>query len=597
MSLKSKFLLPTVLLFTLGLAVISVTYSWSARSTLQDTQERNALEITQAITANVSNWLNSVKRDADIWSTRNEFIEFAPNARASLKRLHAANPLYAGVSLLGMDGTVVYSTTEANEGKLNLKERDYVQTAMKGNIGISDLNISKVSGLPVVAVAAPLKREGSIVGAIYMTINIAGLTDHFFKGVTTGESGYMMMFNSRGGFLSHPQLKEMNQRETTPPYITNMLKAKEGIEFFKDDSGREYMAAFTTDSQLGWVVAACFQIDELYADLKRTAYINIGIGAAVLAVAVILIFILVNSITTPLKNTVAVISELAEGEGDLTTRLTVRGRDEVGMLATELNRFIEKLWGLVSQIKENSVNISNYAEDMNRNNGEINERTQQQAGALEETSSALEQMTSSVRNNAASAREANVNADETYKLAQQGGEVLNKTMVSMREVTEASQKIKEITNVVNEIAFQTNLLALNAAVEAARAGEAGKGFAVVAGEVRNLASRSASAAGEIQTLIADSVDKIQVSNNLVLSSDEILKAIIKSIQQANATIAEISSASSEQSSGIGEISNAVQNMDQGVQRNSQMVSDNFTLSTSLSQAARELVEMVSRFKL
>ena len=598
LNLKAKFLIPTLILVLLGLGTITVFSSWGARNTLVDILERDAQEVTKALSGNVSNWIASIKRDAATWSTRHEFLDYeSTEAFDSLTRLNKANPLYVGISLLNQEGLLICSTTPGAAQNLNLADRDYVKTAMRGEVGLSDLNLSRVTGLPLVAVAAPIIKNSSVIGVLFCTVNIPALTDYFFKGIDTGKGGYIMMFNSKGGFLSHPQIEEMGKLQTTPHYVTQMLEAKNGILEFKTDTGEDYIAAFTSEPQLGWVIAACYQADELYANLSKRELVSVATGVGVLLITALLIYLLVRSITTPLQKTVKVINELSQGEGDLTARLEATSRDEVGQLALALNIFIEKLWDLVSQIKTGSISINTLATEMNKNNSEINERTQQQASALEETSSALEQMTGSVQNNAASALEASRKANQTFEMAQQGGKTLNETMYSMKQVTEASSKINEIVNVVNEIAFQTNLLALNAAVEAARAGEAGKGFAVVAGEVRSLAGRSADASKEIQTLITDSVNKIQASNQSVLNSDEILKSIITSIQQANDTISEITSASQEQSSGIGEISNAVQHMDQGVQRNSQMVSDNFDLSKQLSESAQDLVDLVSKFKL
>jgi methyl-accepting chemotaxis protein len=234
---------------------------------------------------------------------------------------------------------------------------------------------------------------------------------------------------------------------------------------------------------------------------------------------------------------------------------------------------------------------------MHRNDTEISEQTSQQAAAIERTAQELEQMSVSVHNNAARAQEASRKADYAYQLTQQGGEMLNQTMISMHEVTESSKKINEIISVVNEIASQTNLLALNAAVEAARAGEAGKGFAVVAGEVRNLAGRSAQAAREIRELITDSVGKITNSNDLVLQSDNILKSIIDSIQQASGTIACISSAGQSQAEGIDSIHTSMQNLDKAIQHNTKMVNDNTVLLDELAEAARNLEQSVARFTL
>ena len=135
----------------------------------------------------------------------------------------------------------------------------------------------------------------------------------------------------------------------------------------------------------------------------------------------------------------------------------------------------------------------------------------------------------------------------------------------------SSKRIREIINVVNEIAFQTNLLALNAAVEAARAGDAGRGFAVVAGEVRNLAARSAQAAREIQDLITDSVNKIEQGNELVGESGRLLGEIINSVQKVVDTIDEMNVASQEQAGGIAEINKAMGQIDQGGQHNAALI--------------------------
>ena len=596
MSLKFKFLVPTLILFIIGLSVLTFSSSMNMRNTLESMQEVGATELSQSLTSSVSRWISSIKRDVTVWSAREELINFAPNALDSLKFLYANSSLYTGVSIMKTDGIVAITTTEGNIG-LNLGDRDYIKTALGGQVGISDINISKVTGLPLVAVAAPLRKGNEIVGAIYMSINIPALTDYFFKDVSAGQYGYPMIFNRQGRFLSHPQMKELNQKDAPPAFLTKMMQQGSGIITFSDDNGEEFLAAFQHDEQLGWTVAVCYQVDELYAPVRQTIFINSIIGLAILVVAAILVFMLVSSITRPLKNTVAVINELAEGEGDLTIRLDAKSKDEIGQLALAINQFIENLWQMIGQIRENSIEINKYADNMNQNTAEINEHTQQQAGAIEQTSSALEEITGSVHNNAASAQEASQQADQTYHLAQKGGGMLNQTLDSMKGVTQASQKINEIINVVNEIAFQTNLLALNAAVEAARAGEAGKGFAVVAGEVRNLAARSSNASKEIQDLITDSVNKIQASNELMMSSDAILKSIIDSIQKANETIAGISLASQEQSAGIGEINTAVQHMDQGVQRNSEMIASNFTLSNQLTQASQQLVQLVSRFRL
>jgi methyl-accepting chemotaxis protein len=144
----------------------------------------------------------------------------------------------------------------------------------------------------------------------------------------------------------------------------------------------------------------------------------------------------------------------------------------------------------------------------------------------------MEQMTSSVRLNAENAGQANQLAVAARDEATKGGRVVSRAVTAMTEISNSSRRIVDIIGVIDEIAFQTNLLALNAAVEAARAGEQGRGFAVVALEVRNLASRSVSAAKEIKSLIQDSVTKVDEGTALVTESGASLEQIVVAVKKA-----------------------------------------------------------------
>jgi methyl-accepting chemotaxis protein len=182
-------------------------------------------------------------------------------------------------------------------------------------------------------------------------------------------------------------------------------------------------------------------------------------------------------------------------------------------------------------------------------------------------------------------------------VARKGGDVVGEVVETMKGINESSKRIVDIIGVIDGIAFQTNILALNAAVEAARAGEQGRGFAVVAGEVRSLAQRSADAAKEIKSLISASVERVDHGSALVDRAGVTMAEIVSSIARVTDIMGEISAASTEQSSGVGQIGDAITQMDQATQQNAALVEESAAAAESLKDQARQLVQVVSVFKL
>jgi aerotaxis receptor len=208
----------------------------------------------------------------------------------------------------------------------------------------------------------------------------------------------------------------------------------------------------------------------------------------------------------------------------------------------------------------------------------------------------MEELTSTVKQNADNARQADHLSTDASDIALRGGQLMNDVVNTMSLISESSNKIASIINVIDGIAFQTNILALNAAVEAARAGEQGRGFAVVATEVRNLAQRSAAAAKEIKNLIDNSVEKVENGTRLVNEAGKTMEEIVTSIKHVAEIMSEITAASQEQSSGIEQVNQAVAQMDEVTQQNAALVEEAAASAESLENQAKDLTGAISIFK-
>lgn len=284
-------------------------------------------------------------------------------------------------------------------------------------------------------------------------------------------------------------------------------------------------------------------------------------------------------------------------DGDLTSRIDVKSKDEFGELSRAFNNMMERISAVVADVSTGSDMIKSAAREVARGSMDLSQRTEEQASSLEETASSMEEMTSSVKQNADNAAQADQLAQNARQEAEKGGEVVSQAVNAMSEINESSNKIAEIISVVEEIAFQTNLLALNAAVEAARAGEQGRGFAVVATEVRSLAGRSSDASKDIKSLIEASVKKVKIGSELVNKSGQTLDEIVTGVKKVSDIVAEISASSQEQASGVEQVNKAVVGMDEMTQQNAALVEESASASKSMEDQAIELGRLMEYFKL
>lgn len=264
-------------------------------------------------------------------------------------------------------------------------------------------------------------------------------------------------------------------------------------------------------------------------------------------------------------------------------------------LKNDTNSTVAQLTRVIYRLQETSRLVKTGAGEITNGNAILNQRAEEQASSLQETSASMTEMTKTVKQNAENAKNANNLALNAREQAEEGGSVVNRAVKAMLDIDSSSKEISDIIGVIDEIAFQTNLLALNASVEAARAGEHGRGFAVVASEVRNLAGRSANAANEIKDIIQDSSVKVADGSRLVNESGEMLQEIVNCVNRVTKIVGEITEASQDQSVGIDQVNGAVTMMEELTQQNAALVEEATAASESLGKQATELDQLTSFF--
>ncbi|HHS12955.1 MAG TPA: methyl-accepting chemotaxis protein [bacterium] len=477
--------------------------------------------------------------------------------------------------------------------------------------------------------------EGRVLGAGCIDISLENLSS-FMENLDIFSTGVPILIGQDGTILYHPDtsyvfkkkifdIQDDGKQYRNLDQVFRRIHEKETGADNVIFEGKRRIFLTAPLPQLGWTVLLSVSAREMTLPLSRLTLITLVVIAVAMALLTVSVLFISGIITRPLARVVNMLRNIAEGDGDLVSRIHVDTKDETGDVAHWFNVFVEKMYEIVSQVRKNAGQLA-------VGTGEVSAAAVQLAAASEEQSTQAGEVAASVQEVAAAIVLNSQNANQTAGLAQkanekalQGEEVMQASLSQMEEIVgrvgqaesivnslfRRMDKIREVVWTINDITAQTKVLALNASIEAANAGEQGKGFAVVAEEVRSLAGRTSEATKEIsQTMksIHEDAEKAFESMTSVKTavsegrqnteqSGAAFEEIVQAVSEAMSMIQQIASVSEEQSTGAEEIARAVSAISDITGQSAEGVEQMAAAAQHLKEQTEELNQLVRQFTL
>jgi methyl-accepting chemotaxis protein len=558
-SLKGKILIPTIAFFAFMMGVsVAITYYFSSHY-LNRTAREHLESVAKQKAELIDVWVGGLRGVIESSASREEYAAVlrsdSEDVRSLAKGALSEQVRISGFSFMSItntEGLVIASTVPEAVNKVKVADREHFQRALKGEVYVSDVQISRTTGKPSFNIDAPIRAGGKIIGVVFCVLDLEKFSQDFIDPVKILRSGYIAVSDSTGIIFAHKDRSMVMKLKLAEfDFGREMLKLKNGeIEYTFQD--KQTVASIAT-CKTGWILLAVAPKAEVMEHANSIGMIGGILMVAGLAIMALILYLIVRTITRPLDRVVVGLDS---------------GADHVRAAASQLSSSSQSL----------------------------TEGSSAQAASIEETSASLEEMASMTKQNAENANQANRLMAGTKEIVSHTNQTMEKLTTSMGEISKASEETSKIIKTIDEIAFQTNLLALNAAVEAARAGEAGAGFAVVADEVRNLAMRAAEAAKNTAHLIEGTVKRVKEGSELVEKTDKEFREVAESVGKSGELIGEISAASQEQAQGIEQVNRAVSEMDKVVQQNASSAEESASASEDMNAQAERMKDYVGELR-
>ena len=485
--------------------------------------------------------------------------------------------------------------------------------------------IDAATGQTIISIATASKKAGQSVGVVGGDLSLQTLIDTLSARDFDG-MGYAFLVSADGKILVHPD-KALVMKSLSEAYPKNTPRISSDFSEVEVD-GKTRIVTFTPIKGLpsvNWYIGLSVDKDKAFSMLSE--FRASAVVATVIAVAIIiaLLGMLIRILIQPLHVMTRAMADIADGEGDLTKRLTILNNDEFGVLGTAFNRFVERIHGSIREVSSATGQVNEVALRVVAASNSSMFNSDQQASRTSSVAAAINQLGAAAQEIARNAAQASSQASDARSLAEDGQQVVDRSIVAMNQLSSMlsasstnieslnskTVNIGQILEVITSISQQTNLLALNAAIEAARAGEAGRGFAVVADEVRNLAHRTQESAQQVQTMIeelqvgaresvstmSDSQRHSQDSVEIANLAGERLNSVTLRIGEIDGMNQSVATATEEQTAVVESINVDITEINTLNQEGVENLQSTLRACSDLEQQAARLKQLVGSFRI
>ena len=627
LSLRGKLLAASLGVVLLMAALLGIVAFHTLKSRTLDAIQSEAVNYGHAHSVAIGNWLADRRHAVNALTA---VIADNPEATLVPHLLQTRTSGGFGLTYFGsVQGAMTRHDPSLNTANYDPRVRPWYQNATKaGKLIVTAPYVSVTMQQMVVTLAEPVSHQGQVIGVAGADLSLDDLIDEVLAMKVQGE-GYAMLLDRSGLIVGHPQkalaLKQV--AELAPGLTGTTLEgwSRDGELHVATIAGREVLLSVQGVPGTDWLLAMVMYKDVLEAPFASLLWQLVGLTLVLLLVFSALLIAMFNYLFADLGRVSKALADIAHGEGDLTVQIVAQSRDEVGLLAQNFNLFVARLHGIVSRLRDVTVELAAQSRTQAAGAEERSQRVRQQQDEIVMVATAVTEMASATQEIAGNAEFAATTSGDAVRLAVAGQSQVGQSQRSISglagEVADASQTIHELDGhahkisgilaTISGIAEQTNLLALNAAIEAARAGEQGRGFAVVADEVRVLSRRTHDSTAEIQQMIEAlqqttrrAVGGMETSRQLAGTSVEDAEAANQSLARINEAIGAISdmatqiaAAAEEQTSVTGEISRNTENIRHVSQTLAAQAKEEAAQAAELKSLTERLEQEIGRFRL